>query len=190
MILWGQGFTLGVQFSMPNGGGKTFQLQAIRDGVTWNTIATLTTDANGRASFFYTPVTNLYYRAVFAGTPDLAAANSNQVRTVVRELALLRPTNSGSTRTINRNTSITFTSTVRPARPELAPAKVSFYFYRFSSGAWRFVTRRDDVIDSAGLARTTFKFTTSGQWYVRSQANPTPYNANSVMTPLERYSVR
>ena len=189
VILWGQGFTLSVQFGT-NGAGKSFQLQGTRDLVTWTTITTLTTDVNGRASLLYTPVTNLYYRAVFAGTLDLAAANSNQVRTVVRQLAILRPTNSGSTRTINRNTSITFTTTVRPARPELAPAKVSFYFYRFSSGAWRFVTKRDVFINAAGLARTTFKFTTSGQWYVRSQANPTPYNANSVMTPVERYCVR
>ncbi len=189
VILWGQGFTLSVQFGA-NGGGKSFQLQGTRDGVTWTTITTLTTAANGRASLFYTPVTNLYYRAVFAGTGDLAAANSNQVRTVVRQLAILRPTNSGSVKTINRNTSITFTTTVRPARPELVLAKVSFFFYRYSSGAWRFVTKRDVYIDGAGLARTTFKFTSAGQWYVRSQANPTPYNANSVMTRVERYSVR
>jgi hypothetical protein len=189
VILWGQGFTLGVQFGT-NGASKAFTLQAMRDGVTWNTIATLTTDASGHASFFYTPVTNLYYRAVFAGTADLAAGTSNQVRTVVRELAVMRPTNFGSTRTINRNTSITFTTTVRPSRPELAPATVSFYFYRFSSGAYRLVTTRNVLVSAAGLASTTFKFTTSGRWYVRSQANPTPYNANSVMTPLERYSVR
>ncbi len=190
VILWGQGFTLSVQFALPNGGGKTFQLQGTRDGLTWTTITNLTTDGSGRASLFYKPVTNLFYRAVFTGTTDLGAANSNQVRTVVRQLALLRPTNSGSTRTINRNTSITFTTTVRPARPELAVAKVSFYFYRQVSGVWQFVTKRDVFIDGAGLARTTFKFTTAGQWYVRSQANPTPYNANSVLTPLERYSVR
>jgi hypothetical protein len=190
VILWGQGFTLTAQFGMPGGGSRTFQLQGTRDLITWTTITTLTTDANGRATLFYTPVTNLYYRAVFAGTTDLAAGNSNQVRTVVRQLAILRPTNNGSTKTINRNTSITFTTTVRPARPELAPARVSFYLYKFTSGAWQRVTKRDVVIDSAGLARTTFTFTSSGQYYVRSQANPTTYNANSVLTALERYSVR
>jgi hypothetical protein len=190
VILWGQGFTLTTQFAMPLGGNRVFQLQGTRDLITWTTITTLTTDANGRATLFYTPVTNLYYRAVFAGTTDLAAGNSNQVRTVVRQLALLRPTNAGATKTISRNSSITFTTTVRPARPELAPAKVSFYFYRFSSGAWQFVTKRDVFIDNDVLARTTFKFTTAGQWYVRSQANPTTYNANSVLTPVERYSVR
>ncbi len=188
VILWGQGFTLGVQFGA-NGANKPFTLQAQRDGVTWNTIATLTTDATGHAAFFYTPVTNLYYRAVFAGTTDLSAGTSNVVRTVVRELALLRPTNFGATKTINRNTSITFSTTVRPARPELAPATVSFYFYRLTGGSYHLVTARNVVIDAAGLAKTTFKFTTSGKWYVRSQANPTAYNANSVMT-LEKYSVR
>jgi hypothetical protein len=190
VILWGQGITLTTQFAMPNGGGKTFQLQGTRDNVTWTTITTLTTDANGRATLFYTPVTNLWYRAVFAGTPDLAAANSNVVRTVVRQLALLRPTNHGEIRTISRNTSIQFTTTVRPARPELAPARVTFTFFRFSAGAWRLVTSRNVVIDNAGLARTTFRFSSVGQWYVRSQANPTPYNANSVNSPPERYRVR
>jgi hypothetical protein len=189
VILWGQGITLTVQFGA-NGASKSFLLQGTRDGVTWTTITTLTTNASGTASLFYTPVTNLYYRAVFAGTPDLAASNSNQVRTVVRQLAVLRPTNSGSTRSISRNASITFTTTVRPARPELALAKVSFFFYKQVSGVWQLQTKRDVFIDSAGLAKTTFKFTSSGQWYVRSQANPTTYNANSVMTPVERYSVR
>jgi hypothetical protein len=189
VILWGQGFTLTTQFGMPGGGSRTFQLQGTRDLVTWTTITTLTTDANGRATFFYTPVTNLYYRAVFAGTADLAAANSNQVRTVVRQLALLRPTSSGATRTVNRNSSVTFTTTVRPSRPELAPATVTYRFFRFSAGAYRLVTTRTIPVDGAGLARTTFRFSSSGLWLVRSQANPTPFNANSINT-LERYRVR
>lgn len=188
VILWGQGFTLTTQFGT-NGASKSFQLQGSRDLITWTTIATQTTDATGKATLFYTPVTNLYYRAVFAGTGDLGAANSNQVRTVVRQLALLRPTNHGSTRSISRNTSITFTTTVRPARPELAPAKVSFYLYKRVSGVWTLVSTRNVFIDSAGVARTTWKFASAGQYYVRSQANPTTYNANSVMTGPERYNV-
>jgi len=188
VILWGQGFTLGVQFG-PGGANRTFELQGTRDGTTWTTITTLTTNATGGASLVYRPVTNLFYRAVFAGTPDLAAATSNQVRTVVRQLAVLRPTNAGSTRSISRNTSVTFSTTVRPSRPELAPATVTFSFYHQVSGAWQLVTSRAVTVDSAGVARTTFQFTTSGQWYVRSQAGPTPYNANSVPTRDERYSV-
>ena len=189
VIMWGEGFTLTAQFGS-NGANKQFQLQGTRDLITWTTITTLTTDANGRASLFYTPVTNLYYRAVFAGTGDLGAANSNQVRTVVRQLGILRPTNNGSTRTISRNSSIQFTMTARPARPELAPAQVSFYLYKRTSGVWRLVSTRNVTINSAGLARTTWQFASTGDYYVRGQVNPTAYNANSVMTPPERYNVR
>lgn len=190
VILWGQAITLTTQFAMPGGANRTFQLQGTRDLTTWTTITTQTTGSNGRATFVYTPVTNLFYRVVFAGAADLAAANSNQVRTVVRQLALLRPTNGGDIRTISRGSSITFTTTVRPARPELAPARVSFYLFRRVSGVWTQISKRDVVINSAGLARTTFAFNSTGDYYVRSQANPTPYNANSVLTPVERYNVR
>jgi hypothetical protein len=188
VITWGQGFNLGVQFAA-NGSGQSVQLQGTRDGVNWTTITILTMGTSGGTTYHYTPVTNLWYRAVFAGTPEFAAATSNQVRTVVREIALLRPTNSGNTRFISRNTSITFTTTVRPARPELAPAKVSFWFYHQVNGSWVLAAKRDVVIDGAGLAHSTFTFSSSGEWYVRMAANPTPYNANSVMSPVERYSV-
>jgi hypothetical protein len=188
VITWGQGFTLGVQFAS-NGTGKTVALQGTRDGITWTTITNLTMGSSGSTTYYYTPVTNLWYRAVFAGTSDLAAATSNQVRTVVREIALLRPTNSGNTRFISRNTSITFTTTVRPARPELAPAKVSFWYYHQVNGSWVLAAKRDVFIDATGVARNAFTFTSLGEWYVRMAANPTPYNANSVMSPVERYSV-
>jgi len=187
VITWATGIVLTTQFGL-NGAGKTFQLQAARDGVNWGTIATLTTDSAGRATFAYRPATNNWYRVVFAGTPDLSAATSATVRTVVRQIALLRPTNGGHVRAVSLNSSVTFTTTVRPARPELARAKVSFYFYHLAGNSWRLVAKRDVYIDSAGLARYTFKFTSSGQWYVRSAANPTTYNANSVMSPVERYS--
>ena len=73
-------------------------------------------------------------------------------------------------------------TTVRPARPELPKATVTFRFYRLSGGTWTLVTSRDVVIDSLGKAATTFKFTSAGSWYAR--------NANSVWSPLERYNVR
>ena len=189
VITWGNGIVLTTQFGV-NGGSKTFQLQGTRDGVTWAPIATLTTNSAGWSSFPYRPVTNLFYRAVFAGTPDLQAANSATVRTVVRQIALMRPTNGGAVRSIARNTSITFTTTVRPARPELAQAVVSFYFYRLSGGSYVLRAKRDVLVDAVGKARTTFRFTSPGRWFVRSAANPTPYNANSVPTPRVRYIVR
>jgi hypothetical protein len=193
VVNWGEGLLLGVELDGTGviSANRTLQLEASLDRITWTPIAILTTDAAGSASFPYRPVTNLYYRVTFAGSTDgLPPLASNEVRTVVRQLAVLRPTTAGATKSIRRSSSITFTTTVRPARPELAPATVSFYLYHQVSGAWQQVTRRDVVVDAAGLARTTFKFSSTGQWYVRSQANATPANANSVMSPLERFVVR
>ena len=193
VIDWGQDLVLGAKFGGSGGSGanRSLQLEGSLDHLTWAPIATLTTDAAGSASYAYRPVTNLYYRIAFAGSIDgMPPLASNEVRTVVRQLALLRPTTLGATKSIRRSSSIAFTTTVRPARPELAPATVSFYLYRQVSGAWQLVTRRDVAVDAAGLARTTFKFSSAGQWYVRSQANATPANANSVMSPLERFAVR
>ena len=189
VITWGSGVVLNIQFGT-NGGNKAFILEAARDGVSWTTIANLTTNAGGNATFSYRPATNLFYRVRFVGTVDLLAGNSNTTRTVVRQIALLRPTNLGAIKTISRNTSIKFTTTVRPSRPELPAAKVSFVFYKRIGGVWTFVTKRDVYIDSLGKASTTFKFTSAGSWYVRSRANPTPYNANSFWSPVERYNVR
>jgi len=190
VIPWGGGVTLNIQFGT-GGGNRSFTIERTRDSFTWFTEATLTTNASGFASYVYRPATNTYFRIRFLGTPDLLAGTSNTTRTVVRQIALLRPTNGGLIRSIARNTSITFTTTVRPARPELPKATVTFRFYRLSGGTWTLVTSRDVVIDSLGKAATTFKFTSGGSWYVRSIANPTPsYNANSVWSPLERYNVR
>ncbi len=192
VIIWGQGFTLSVAFSP----GTTVQLQGNRDTANangWNTIATLTLDASGHAAYHYTPVTNLFYRAVFPGSGSLAAQTSNIVRTVVRQIGLLRPTNHGAVRSLAAGSSVTFSTTVRPSRPELTPAVVSYWFYEMVGGRWVLQSKRNVTVSAVsgnqiGVAVTTFTFG-AGQWYVRSQANPTPYNANSVMSPSERYSV-
>ncbi|MBI2763884.1 MAG: hypothetical protein HYX54_09090 [Chloroflexi bacterium] len=189
VITWGGGVTLTIQFGA-NGANRTFTIERARDGVTWFTEATLTTNAFGSATYTYRPATNNYFRIRFAGAPDLSAGMSNTTRTVVRQIALLRPTNSGAIRSIARNTSITFTTTVRPSRPELAPAVAEFRFYRLTGGAWTLVTTRAVVVDALGQASTTFTFTSGGSWYVRGRANPTAYNANSFWSPVERYNVR
>ena len=192
LITWGTGIFLTTQFGI-NGGGKTFQLQRSNDNVTWITMATQTTDTFGRATFTFRPPTNLFYRVVFSGAPDLQAATSPSVRTVVRQAAVLRPTNHGAVGSISRNTSIAFTTRVRPARPELPLARVTYsFFWRTgrTGSTWALVSQRTVTADAAGIARTTFRFSRSGQWYVRSRALSTPFNANSLWTPVERYNVR
>ncbi len=190
VITWGGQITITVRIDQ-SGANRNVLVQGTRDGVNWSTVTTLNTGPSGTASSFYTPVTNLWYRASFAGAADLGALTSNTVRTVVRQISILRPTNFGAVRRVSRGAAITFVDTVRPARLELAPATVRFVFYRRAAGgAWLLHAQRDVVINAVGQSATTWSFPTTGEWYVRSQARPTPYNANSVWGPLERYSVR
>jgi len=191
-ITWGGTVVLTTRFST-SGANRTFQLWGARDNrnpANFALITTQTTNSSGVASFAYTPPTNLYYEARFAGGTGLGAATSPQTRVVVRQIALLRPTNNGATKTVSRGTTVTFTTTVRPSRPELTPATVTYWVFRKVSGVWQQYTSRNVTADAAGLARLTWAFTTSGSWYVRSMANPTPYNANSVKSPVELYNVR
>jgi hypothetical protein len=189
VITWGNGITLTAHFDQL-GANRTVQLQASKNLATWTTIANVVTNSSGTAVFAYRPATNLYYRAVFAGATDLAALTSATIRTVVRQISILRPTNFGAVKRISRGTAITFVDTVRPSRPELVPATVRFVFYkRASTGVWVLSGQRDVVINSLGQASTRWAFSV-GEWYVRSQARPTVNNANSVWGPVERYSVR
>ena len=189
VITWGAGVTLTTHFAVL-GNAKQFTLQrSSPNHASWSTIATLTADSSGNASLFYRPATNNWYRAVFAGTGDLLAANSNEVRVVVRQIAILRPTNGGNVKNVALNSSRSFVTTVRPARPEIPAAKVSFVFYHKIAGHWTLVTTRNVFINSAGVAQYTFRFGSAGEWYVRSIANPTTANANSVWSPVERYHV-
>jgi GH25 family lysozyme M1 (1,4-beta-N-acetylmuramidase) len=189
VITWGGTVVIKADFGAA-GAGRTFALQGARDGVTWETIATVTTDADGNASFSYRPANNLYYRGVFDGAPDLGPVTSNTARVVVRQIALLRPTTNGSTKVVSRGRAVTFTTTVRPSRVDLPTAKVTLAVYRRVSGRWTLFTTRDAYVNALGVASYTWRFTARGEWYIRSIANPTTFNANSVWSPVERYSVR
>jgi hypothetical protein len=189
VIVWGHGVTFTVHFN-GNGANRTFQLQATKDQVTWFTIATLTTNTSGNATFVYRPSDNRYYRAVFAGATDFGAATSSTVRVVVRSIIILRPTNFGAVKVIGLGTSRTFTATARPNRPELPQARADFVVYRFSSGSWHRVFERVVAVNrTTGVATLTYTFSSRGKYYVRAQLVPTPVNANSGWTRIERYDV-
>ena len=188
VITWGGTVLLNVGVG-PNGAAKAIQLQVSRDHVNWSAIEVLTTNAAGQASFAYRPSDNRNYRAVFAGVPGMTPGSSPTVRVVVRQVNLLRPTNLGATRTIVSGAAITFTSTVRPARPELPQAHVNFVVYRLVGSQWTLELSQMIGVDSLGRASLRVTFSTRGAYYVRSQAIPTPLNANSGWSPVERYAV-
>lgn len=191
-ITWGKSVTLAIDFRPKDGSGagRTISLQAVRDGLTWSTIATLVTDSAGHASLVYRPASNLSYRALFAGSADLAGATSTTARVVVRQTARLRPTGAGAVTVIRVGAAVTFETTVRPARADLPTPTVTFSFYRQIGGVWTRVATRAVTAGSSGVARTTWTFQARGEWRVRAMANRTLYNASSAWTPIERYSSR
>ena len=176
-IYYGGRVTFAVQFGSGLGGQRVVDLQASPDQLTWVTIGSPTTDSFGAAVFIYPAATNLYYRATFAGSDDLAAGSSDVVRVLVRETVALRP-GAGTTRSIRAGTRITYTATVRPM-PVNGTARVSFLIYRRVNGAWVFRTSATRRVGNSGYA--TFLWTWArGEWYVRARANPTGYNAGSL----------
>lgn len=188
VITWSEA----VQFSVHLGGiagGQRVELQASPDEATWQPVTQLATDAAGNASFSYTPPINRYYRAIWIDPVGLTVPTA-VVRVVVRNIALLRPTNDGAIKRVAPGTQVAFRTTVRPARAEYPIPTVRFVAYRMNGGRWTQVATQDVVPDATGLAQHPFTFDVAGSWYVRSQALPTPFNANSGWSPIERYDVR
>jgi hypothetical protein len=169
-------FSLQVTVTDPGTGAAAWETLEDATG----TILKFRTAADGRYTYRYTPVRNYWYRAV------TDASASDTVRVTVRQTIVIRPIHDGARR-VAAGTSVTFTATVRPVRPELEPAHVRFEAYRRSGASWVLARSVTVVIDAAGAATFTFAFG-SGRWYVRAQAQPTPVNANSFWTPSQHYT--
>ncbi len=190
VVSWGKGVTLTVHLG-PTGANRQVTILRMQANETaFAPYTTLQTDANGNASLpNYTPPVNTLFEASFAGAPDLGPATSSPIRVVVRQFVVLRPTNFGSVKSVRAGTAVTFTATIRPIGPTLAPGKATFAFFHYVGGRWQRAATRDVAADRYGRASTSWTFSSGGQWYVRAVADPTPTNANSYWSPLERYSV-
>ncbi len=189
VITWGDTVVLKIAFGAA-GANRIVVLETSRDTVTWENINILTTDGNGNTSWPYRPASNRYYRATFQGAGDLAFARSAVARVVVRQVVILKPTSSGKTTVVGAGRQVAFSLSVRPSRPELLRTTFTLAIYRWVSGRWQRFTTRDVPVDPYGNATYTWRFNTRGEWYVRAIANPTPDNANSTWSRIERYSVR
>ena len=189
MVTYGETDTFSVQFGT-GGANRSFVLEYTSVGVPWAPIATLATNAAGFASFTYTPTRTGYVRARFPGATDLGAATSTVYIVGVRQTVSTLSPHHATTRTIAAGTSITFATTVRPTRADLAPTTVTFRFYQKVSGAWVLKVERGVVTGSSGVASATFRFGSKGAWYVRAYAPRTPYNSISRFTAAEYYVVQ
>jgi lysozyme len=188
VVTWGQAAMMNAT-TQHLGPGQPVAIQRMQvNEADWSTVTTATTDANGGTVLQVTPPVNTQYRVAYTGA-DGTQVTSAPVRIVVRQTIVLRPTNAGRVKSARLNSSTTFTATVRPVEPTLAPARVTFQFWWLQGRTWVNVGNRHVATDAAGRASTTWRFNASGQWYVRAIADPTVTNANSVITPIERYSV-
>jgi hypothetical protein len=189
MITYGEYVTFSVQFGT-GGSTRPVVLEYTSVGVPWTTIANLTTNTSGFASFTYAPTRTGYVRARFVGAADLGAATSTVYIVGVRQtVSTLSPHHTGAM-SIARGTSVTFSTTVRPLRADLAATMVTYRFYQKVSGAWVLKYERHVATDTSGVARTTFRFGVGGSWYVRAYAPRTPYNSISRFTQREYFLVR
>ncbi len=192
VITWDQPVSLSAKLAPPGSeppAGRPVHLQRSSDGITWVPATDLVTNATGTATSSDRPSANSYYRLVFDGAPDLSPAMSAPVRVIVQQVVLLRPTVSGTVKTIARGSSLTFTTTVRPAGQQLPKARVTFTFTLKRGKVVVSSASRNVYVDASGAASWTWKFSSSGEWYVRAMANPTTANADSAWSQIDQYYV-
>jgi hypothetical protein len=193
VVTWGSAAGVTVRAAQADGAAAAdvpVGLQVSTDRVEWTGAGIVTTGLDGIARFPYRPATNLWYRAILRPVNGLGPALSNQARVVVRQIALLRPASGGAPRTIARGTTVTFSTTVRPSRPELARPRVTYAVYRLAGARWVLATEIAVQADALGVARLVWRFGTAGSWRIRALAAPTPLNANSAWAPFEAFLVR
>jgi hypothetical protein len=183
-IVWGGSY---IDIQTTGTPGTRFQLQASTDNVSWTPLRdpggaplTWTLDATGSSTYRYTPIRNYWYRAV------ADSMTSNVARTTVRETATLLPSTTGP---LAVGTSVTFSTLVRPARPDLPKATVLFQVFLDTGGSWVLYASVPGAIDDSGVAVFPWAFPAAGSWAVRAQAQPTSVNSNSFWTPYVGYLI-
>ena len=168
---------------------RSLEVERSVDGIRWSSTDSGATDEQGTLLVSARPTVTGWYRVRFAGSVDLPAATSYPVRVIVRQSIVLtasvRPL-----RTIARRTTVTFTSTVRPAGAGLPRASVAYVVYRRVGTAWVAYRRLWVTANASGRARLAWRFNIAGSWYVRSSANATSSNGTSAWSAVARYDVR
>ena len=173
----------------PASADRVLEVERSFDGLTWAAATRGVTDATGTLRMSVGPTVTGWYRVRFAGSADLPAATSYPVRVVVR-LSIVLAASVRPPRTIARGTTVTFTSTVRPAGAGLPRARVDYVIYRRVGTTWVTYRRVSVTADASGRARLAWRFSVAGSWYVRSSAKATASNAASSWSASARYSVR
>ena len=155
------------------GAARPVAFQASSDGLAWVSIATVTSNGDGIASYTLRPSMNRWYRAVYLGDGSLGPGASAGTRVYVRQVVTLTPSTGSSYKSVPRGRTVTFTATVAPWVAGRPQALVTFTVWKYTSGGWRQVTTK--VVRANLLAKASYRYTfrTSGKWSVTAKAGST-----------------
>ena len=156
------------------GSGRHVSIEGRPAGSTaWTEVGSVTTDATGTASLTLAPAHTSAYRAVWAGTPTLAAATSGPVAVAVRFFVAVSP--STTTRTAARGTRLGWTATVGPVTPG---AIVRFRVYERTSTTW--TLRGTTLVRTSATGKAAFSrtFASAGRFYMEAIALAGSQNAS------------
>jgi len=169
-----------IQFSPSSGPAGFTTIPSVGD---------VTTNASGNATLAYSPAVNLWYRAVFDGSDDLAPATSNSARVLVRERVTITPNNAGKVKTVKKSARVDFFTRVQPTFDNVARPHVVWEIWGTRKNKFqRLVTSVSDP-NSAGVASLVVVFNQLGRYGVRSRASGTSANVTSAWTAFQYYNV-
>lgn len=150
------------------GAGQTIIFEGKNANYTaWTQFGTAQTNSQGVAVL--TPSKPIQYtatvRARYAGSGAYAPATSTEDYIGVVASVSIKP--SGST-TVKKGTSVTYTATLAP---DPGPGqKVQFLIYKWDGSAWVYNNQRTYFTDQNSQVKLTWKWGSTGKWYVRAYA--------------------
>lgn len=143
--------------------------------------------SSGLFKISVTPAMNTWYRVNVPGSPILAAAQSPEVRVIVRRTVVLEGASATATSAARPGSAVTLRAATSPAAAGLT---VSFRLYRYDPLHRRYVYAGSHGARTTADGVATFHWVpTSGTYYWRALVYPTPEFANNI-SPVYRWVVR
>jgi len=142
--------------------GQQVALQYSSDQMTWSDLATLTTDANGVATYPYKATMRTWVRSLVVGSDEFSGSGSAAVK-VLAIPGLAKPLAPVSVR---HGRTFTISGYLKP-RHKAGAHNVTIKLYRYRSGKWRFYkTVRATNANYSSYTKYSVKTTvpTSGLW--------------------------
>ncbi len=168
----GTPMTFTATLSGQGAGGQTITFQgtnALHPEMT--TFGTAVTNASGVATLTTPPVNfSATVQAVFAGNGSLAPATSSPDTIGVVAQLTISPSGTNSAK---KGSSVTYTATLKPDPGQ--GQRVQFLIYQYVDGAWVYNNQRTYFTDGNSQVKLTWKWATSGKWYVRAFAPTNAY---------------